>query len=87
MGNPIKKGQIVTTSLKARGVVTWCSEQQVEIRWTITDGGKVVDDPNDRPVKYPVADIEHSIKSGFLKFSNSDDPNIAFLVRKYEVHS
>ena len=82
MDNLIKKGQIVTTALKARGVVTWLSNQQVAIKWTITDGGKAVDDPNDNLVKYPMADIQHSINGGFLKFSDSDDPNVAFLSRK-----
>jgi len=77
----MRKDQIVTTTIGARGVVTWLSKQQVEIKWILTDhGGKVA--PNEEPVKYPMPDIQNSIKSGFLKFSDPDDPNIAFLMRK-----
>ena len=86
MGSLVKKGQIVTTTIGACGVVTWLSEQQVKIKWTLSDHGRKVD-PNEKSVKYPMLDIQKSIESGFLKFTDSDDPNTAFLMRKYNVNS
>ena len=84
--NGMEEGQIIITSPGARGLIIRVTDEHVSIRWITHEDGQ----PNDsggEAVGYPTKDIYHSLASGFLTLSDSDDPNMIFLMRKYDVHS
>lgn len=83
MDDIIKEGQIITTASGARGLITKASDY-ITIKWIINDSGEPISEP---PAAYPLKDITHSLESGFLTLSASNDPNLMFSMRKSNANS
>jgi hypothetical protein len=84
MGNIMKTGNLITTTSGACGLIHRVTSAKIQIKWFTNDSGEPINEPL---ASYPVKDVEHSLKSGFLTLSDSNDPNVMFLMRKHNADS
>jgi len=80
----MKVGNLITTASGARGLIRRITSAKIQIKWFTNDSGEPIDESG---ASYPIKDVDHSLKTGYLTLSKADDPNIMFLMRKHNADS